>query len=283
MPAADPVAQRVAAFYKSSSALPTAVIAAGEHEFMNGTARRPAVVFSLAGPIGEARAGARSPQAALCRVDRGAVGVGGRVLGMRELGKPISTWRPPPGRGRASSVAWCAAATAWTIESPRPRPLVPFVRSLSSRWNGWKSRSSSFGGIVGPVFSMVSRARPARVSVLTSMRPLGRVVPDGVRDEVRDETLEQARVAGRCGRLEPGRDRQALVVDRSRASRVIASRSTGSWRSRPRWLRERVSSASISRSCCSPAASTCSPICAERRRCRRPGRRARPRPVCVPA
>ena len=84
MPAADPVAQRVASFYKYSSALPTAVIAAGEHEFMNGTARRPAVVFSLAGPIG--RGGRLGP-----------------VLGLLSRHSAVSTGVP------SASVAGCPA------------------------------------------------------------------------------------------------------------------------------------------------------------------------------
>ena len=76
------------------------------------------------------------------------------------------------------------------------------LRDEVSRWNGWNRRWISPAGITGPVFAIVKMARPAAVYV-SDVEPAAReVVADGVRDQVRDEALDQLRVAGCSGRLE---------------------------------------------------------------------------------
>ena len=92
MPAADPVKQRLrdGIFHECSSALRSAVIAAGEHQSMNGTARRPAVLVWSATPI-EPTAGAGS-------IRRG--GRLGPVLGLLSRHFPASQAVPQ------ASAAW---------------------------------------------------------------------------------------------------------------------------------------------------------------------------------
>ena len=109
-------------------------------------------------------------------------------------------------------VASCASAIAWTMERPRPRPLAPLVRVVSSRWNGWKSRSSSLGGIFGPVFATVRTALTVAGLCREADAAAVDVVVDGVAEEVGDEPLDQARVAGRLRRFERGVEDEPVVV-----------------------------------------------------------------------
>src|ERR1035441_6001739 len=55
--------------------------------------------------------------------------------------------RPPSGRAFAVSVAPWTPAMARTMARPSPGPLAWRVRSVPSRWNGRKRRSTSPGGI----------------------------------------------------------------------------------------------------------------------------------------
>ena len=156
------------------------------------------------------------------------------------------------------------------------------MRSLPSRWNGWKRRSTSSGGITG---SGVAH-RDARASGASSRGDLdpasADVVAQRVVDEVGDQALDEARVAGwpvagasarRSWMSRRSASSWRLQDDaprRARRDRTTAHRST------PRSLVARVSRASIRRSCWlaelrAPARSS---IAGSRRR--RRGRRARP-------
>ena len=86
------------------------------------------------------------------------------------------------------------------------------------------------------------------------------VVADGVVEEVRDQPLDEPRVAARRRGLERRRGAWARWLWSASAASVIAARSSGRRSSGPRWLRASVSSASITRSCSAPAASTRSQI-----------------------
>ena len=71
------------------------------------------------------------------------------------------------------------------------------------------------------MFAIANVARPAAVYVTTSSRPSGDVVTDGVRDQVRDEALDQLRVAGGSGRLQRrGAPQPVMIV----ASQYIGGR-----------------------------------------------------------
>ena len=83
------------------------------------------------------------------------------------------------------------------------------------------------------------------------IRPPVSVVPDGVVDQVGGQPLQQAGVAEHGRRADRGADgavraRRRLARGRPGPRVVMSARSTGSRWSRPRWLRARVSSASIS-------------------------------------
>ena len=150
---------------------------------------------------------------------------------------------------------------AWAMDRPRPRP--------GSSLDCPGDRRQPLERLEQPVDLGRRDFRPAvgdrerrtarRRDRLHGDPATGHVVADGVVDQIRDEALAQAHVARGGRRVESSR-RSAGRVGRasgrraSRTSRATAARSNGSRWSRPRWLRESVSSASISRSCCSPAA-----------------------------
>ena len=243
-------------------------------------ARRARAPETTSGAPNSSRTAARTLTAAAFR--SGGAGAS-RVQASPAAGKLMSTRSPPPGRGRATRIAEWAWAIARTIERPSPRPPSLAVRSASRRWNGWKSRSISCGGDRRPG---VRDGEDASCSVGVAVRDLDPAAGAGcgetaLLDQVRDAAARPD-VASPLVRAGPSAalDRQAVVVGRlASPSAATAARSTGSCRSSPRWLRERVRSASISRSCCSPAASTCSQVSRRAATRRRPGRRARPRPA----
>src|ERR1022692_3390637 len=98
-------------------------------------------------------------------------GASGRGLTSSGSGKVTSTSRPPSGCGQATMLARCASAMACTMDRPRPRPSPRFVRSVPSRWNGWKSRPIAVAETVGPVLATERTARESLVAVVTATRP----------------------------------------------------------------------------------------------------------------
>lgn len=65
------------------------------------------------------------------------------------------------------------SAMALTMNRPRRRPSPRLVRSVPSRWKGWKSRSIAFGGTAGPVLVTDRTAREFFVPVVIATRPPG--------------------------------------------------------------------------------------------------------------
>ena len=99
-------------------------------------------------------------------------------------GKLTSIARPPPGRARAP---WRRRGRwrwpgRWTGRG-RGRRLW-WVRRADSRWKGWKSRSTSAGGMTGPLLVTERSARPSLTAVVTSTCPPGTLWPNGVVDQV---------------------------------------------------------------------------------------------------
>ena len=157
------------------------------------------------------------------------------------------------GRGWAVSGARWAWAMARTMARPRPCPSVLLARSAPRRWNGWNSRSTSSAGITGP--GVADREPAATADGRDLDAAAADVVAHGVVDEVRDQALDQAWVAGDGGRVERRCDADATPRRppprwSRTTSRAMSARSTGSPCSMPRSLLASVSSASIRRSCC---------------------------------
>ena len=201
-------------------------------------------------------------RAAFLARGRGKCRCGEELIGRAGGGKTASISRPPPARARTASAARGRAAMAWAMESPSPGPAARLTApaTSASRWNGRRAARSRPAGRPARCWRPRGshRRRRARRDLDAAA---GDVVADGVVDEVRDQALAQARVARDRRGVEARVDAQVASFGPLRGGRAgprasTAARSNGSWWSRPRWLRESVSSASISRSCCSPAAST---------------------------
>ena len=73
-------------------------------------------------------------------------------------GKLISTWRPPPARALGGDRGVVGVGDRPDDREAETEAARAGRSVLSRRWNGWKSRSSSPAGIVGPVFATVSTA-----------------------------------------------------------------------------------------------------------------------------
>ena len=163
--------------------------------------------------------------------------------------------RPPSDRGRALSSAPCATAMARTIASPRPCPWSRWARTRSSpsRWKGWNSRSSSPGGITGPLLATRSTARPAAVPVSISAQPPGTLCL------IAFPTRLVTRLSASRGSPSAGAGPSlASIVTSWVTVAATTARSKGSGREMPRSLPASVSSASISFSCCRPSCRTSS-------------------------
>jgi len=138
---------------------------------------------------------------------------GGGVSGawLPTAGKVTVMVRPPSGLALVVTVASCAIAMACTMDSPRPSPSSRPVRAVPSRWNGWKSCSTTSGGTMGPVLATVRTACPSTVRVVTFTRPWG-VVPKRVVHQVDDEAFGERPVARRLSWGDRRLDRHGPVV-----------------------------------------------------------------------
>ena len=156
----------------------------------------------------------------------------------------------------------CAVAIARTIGSPRPRPSLCAARGAPAppRWNGTSSQSASPGAMTGPVLATVSTARPLSVPTSAHTVPFATLWLRALSTRLATARSDNARspaISAGASVTAMASPRAAISVPRAAStSRVIAARSSGSRRPMPRWLRASVSSASISRSCSSPAART---------------------------
>src|ERR1700727_1687259 len=93
---------------------------------------------------------------------------------MVAAGRVIWTRRPPSARAWSSRLPACAVATAATIDSPSPWPFCDPVRSCLRRLDGWASCATASWWSIGPLLSIITRARwsSSRVS-LSSIEPPG--------------------------------------------------------------------------------------------------------------
>ena len=170
--------------------------------------------------------------------------------------------RPPSGRGSAQSQAWWATAIALTIDRPRPLPLLAASGAVGCQALERTEQAGDLGGRYHRAAVRRSEGWPVRRWFRCGFVPSRRAGCSGWR--CRAGSSPAARPAWSHRRSPRDRSIASTVTWRLAAwvcwapttSAVIAARSTGSSRSRPRWLLASVSSASISRSCCSPAAST---------------------------
>jgi hypothetical protein len=64
--------------------------------------------------------------------------------------------------------ASCAVAVTRTMDNPSPCPSLYVARRRSSRWKGWERRSTSAGGMSGPVLVTDRMAWAFLIVVLTS-------------------------------------------------------------------------------------------------------------------
>ena len=122
--------------------------------------------WSLCSPVSSSGGWAHRFADGLCSAAGAFAGGGGSSPGCR-------------GRRRAGrcavSVAPCTSAMARTMARPSPCPPVWPTRSVPRRWNGWKRRSTSPGGITAPVLPIASVACPPVVAVEISTWPPSRL------------------------------------------------------------------------------------------------------------
>ena len=115
-------------------------------------------------------------------------------------GKLTVTLSPPPATDAATTVPWCAATTARTMDSPRPDP-VPEARCTPRR-NGSNSSPTVASSTAAPVELTYQLRTAVGVAPGTYLQPTAvHVVSHGVLHQVPNDPLQQRKVAKGRGLL----------------------------------------------------------------------------------
>ena len=203
-------------------------------------------------------------------------------------GKATVIGSPPPARGRAIDLGVVCVGDGTDDRERRVRAVPDRCRCVPARAAGTARTSSRSprARSSAPLFSTISSARSPCWRVLISTWPPSTLCRPRVVEQVRDQPLDQRRVALGDRRLQVRSQLDLVLVELGTwalehrlASAPISVRSR---RSSPRSLPASVSSASISRSWSRPVASSSSQAARSVSRSRS-GRRARPAAACARA